>query len=392
MKTLSLEQWDEKYITGDIERFDQKNTMFMRVLWDPSIKDAVEDWSFSSTPKDKAGHTLQDLSLKWAARYGVNMGLFNTSKPYVAPLNQAISEVVQDPKFGARFIQYRPADDDKPGSIDPQTISRDIKKAARFFGADLVGICKLDRRWVYSHLFAGGPNELPEEYQYAVVMGFAEEYNMLKYFPSYIADAATSMGYSRMAIANAYLAEFLRGMGFKAIDCTTNDVALSIPMAMQAGFGELGRNGLLITPEFGPRIRVSKVITNVPLIADGPIEFGVTEFCNVCKKCAAQCPSQAIIFGDRITEPHNVSNAAGELKWPINAEKCRMYWGKMNKPCTNCVSVCPFNKHDNWFHSTVRWFVDHVRWADSFYMKMDTLLGYGKPKKANRFWEEWQPE
>lgn len=276
-------------------------------------------------------------------------------------------------------------------------ITREIKKVATFFGADLVGICELDRRWVYSNSHFNSPSglvykpqEVPEEYKYAIVMGFEEDYTLLKYFPTYIADAATSMGYSRMAITNAYLSTFIRHMGFKVIDCTTNDVALSIPMAMQAGLGDIGRNGLLVTPRFGPRLRLSKLITDLELVPDKPIDFGVTQFCDACGKCADYCPSQAIIYGERTTEPHNISNASNELKWPIDAEKCRAHWGRSNKPCTNCISSCPFNKTSGWFHQTVRWFVDKIRWADSFYVKMDNMFGYGKPKKADNFWKEWQ--
>jgi hypothetical protein len=39
----------------------------------------------------------------------------------------------------------------------------------------------------------------------------------------------------------------------------------------------------------------------------------------------------------------------------------------------------------------VRWFVDKTRWADPFYVKMDNVFGYGKSKKADNFWDEWEP-
>jgi len=224
-----------------------------------------------------------------------------------------------------------------------------------------------------------------------VVLAFTEDYNMVKYYPTWIAHSVTSMGYSIMAITNMFLSAFIRSLGFKAIE-SSNDIALSTPMAMQAGMGELGRNGLLVTPQFGPRVRLSKVITDLPLVADEPIEFGVTEFCSVCEKCAELCPSQSILYGERTIEPINVSNSGGVLKWPINAETCRKYWGQMNKPCTTCISCCPYNKPNTLFHRTVGWFADHVRWADSFYVKMDDFFGYGKPKKADNFWEEWQPQ
>ena len=73
MKRLTLEQWEDKYISGPIERFNQKNTMFMRVAWDESIKSKLDNWSFTGETKDKPGYTLQDLSFRWAVRHGVNM-------------------------------------------------------------------------------------------------------------------------------------------------------------------------------------------------------------------------------------------------------------------------------------------------------------------------------
>jgi len=97
------------------------------------------------------------------------------------------------------------------------------------------------------------------------------------------------------------------------------------------------------------------------------------------------------MYGDRTAEPNNISNANGQLKWPINGEKCRAHWSRIGKPCTSCISVCPFNKPDTTFHRIVGWFVDHARWADALYVKMDNLFGYGNPKKADYFWERWQP-
>ena len=290
---------------------------------------------------------------------------------------------------------------------DPAKITRHIKKIATYFGASKVGICKLDRRWVYSHTFPDAkktstgefdkppestPQEIPEEFKYAIVMCFEEDYEMLRYWPSYIAAAEFSRGYSHMAFTNLLFSAFIENLGFKVIDGTTNDVAISTPMAMQAGLGELGRNGLLITPEFGPRVRISKILTDLPLVPDSPIEFGVTDFCDVCMKCAEFCPSRAISHEERTTEPQNVSNTAGGLKWPINAEQCRMYWSKKKATCGICVSVCPFNKPNTSFHRMVRWFVDHMRWGDRYYVKMDDIFGYGKRRKPDNFWEEWKPK
>jgi reductive dehalogenase len=200
------------------------------------------------------------------------------------------------------------------------------------------------------------------------------------------------MGYSKMAITNNYLSAFIRNLGYETIDCTTNDVALTVPMAMQAGLGDLARNGLLIAPKFGPRIRLSKVITDLPLVPDSPIDFGVIEFCSKCEICAEQCPSQSIMRGERTAEAPTISNLKGTIKWPIDPETCRMYWARLNRPCTTCIACCPYNKPDTPFHRTVNWFTDHVRWADPLYVWLDKLCGYGKPVKPDSFWDDWRPD
>ena len=43
----------------------------------------------------------------------------------------------------------------------------------------------------------------------------------------------------------------------------------------KAGLGEYGRLGLLITPEFGPRVRIGKIFTDLPLSHDEPRSFVV---------------------------------------------------------------------------------------------------------------------
>ena len=163
-------------------------------------------------------------------------------------------------------------------------------------------------------------------------------------------------------------------------------------MAMQAGLGDIGRHGMLITPGLGAGIRLSKVLTNLPLVPDTPIDFGVTEFCETCMVCARRCPSKAISHGERTSEAHNVSNAPGGLKWYVDAEKCIGQWARQDKPCTVCISVCPFTKPDTPLHRLVRWLVDNVRWADAFYVKMDKLLGYEKQWDPADFWDTWEPQ
>jgi len=137
-------------------------------------------------------------------------------------------------------------------------------------------------------------------------------------------------------------------------------------------------------------VRISKVLTDLPLVPDSPIEFGVREFCEVCEICAERCPSQSIMYGDQSVDPHNISNVGGVVKWPINAETCRLYWSRMQKDCCTCINVCPYNKPDTQFHRFVRWLTDYARWGDRLYVWGDKSMGYEKAKDPEKFWDEWE--
>jgi len=169
------------------------------------------------------------------------------------------------------------------------------------------------------------------------------DYDAIRVSPTCISQATAGLAYSRMAFVVASLAQFIRGLGYTAIP-SGNDTRLDIPSAVDAGMGELGRNGLLITPEFGSRVRIAKVLTDLPLKPDSPMEFGVDRFCQSCLKCATLCPSQSIQYGDRTDKPVNISTNPGVRKWPINAGKCLEFWARTGNSCCNCIMVCPFNK------------------------------------------------
>ncbi|MBW1799129.1 MAG: reductive dehalogenase [Deltaproteobacteria bacterium] len=406
MKKLSMAEWEKKYVAGDVQRFDQKYTMFNRPGWAPEINGLVDDWSLNGPPKDKAGFTIEDRALLSASSVGTMLGLFNVDKPNPKAGSESLMQKLAALPKGP-FL-YQPPEGMKADAGNPREMTEKVKKAARWFGADMVGICKMDKRWAYSHTYAGTPymgigdgskhapdesvpQEIPDEFQYAIVMCYEMDYDIIQNYTNYISVATVARGYSQMAITNACLSTFIKGMGYKVINCTTNDVALSTPMAIQAGLGDLGRNGLLITPKYGPRVRISKVITDLPLVPDSPIDFGVTEFCKVCEICAEKCPSQSIKYGDRTTQPNNISNVGGVAKWPINAETCRSYWSRRKSDCSVCINVCPYNKPDKAFHRFVRWCTDHVRWGDPLYVLADKWMGYGKPTKPDEFWDEWQP-
>lgn len=227
---------------------------------------------------------------------------------------------------------------------DPSIMSDQIKETAKIFGASSVGITKLDRHWVYSHDMEGKSIDIPDEYEYAIVIAIAMDPEAIKTSPAFPSATATGLGYSHVALCVSSLAEFIRFLGYEAIPMS-NRLALSIPLAIDAGLGESGRNGLLITPEHGPCVRLCKVFTNLPLEPDKSIEFGVSKFCIKCNKCAGACEAGAIQKGG---EPSfnglTISNNPGHLRYAIDHEKCFQFWIENGCECSTCISVCPWVK------------------------------------------------
>jgi len=401
MKTLPLGEWERKYIPDTIERFDERNIYFNRKKWDPTLKDDL-NWPahmLTGAVTKTVGNSAWEHALKFGGFQTEQLSILDTTKPNPPLISLEIAKLMEEFNYYTSAQKWRPPE---PLDVsDPQEVTNRVKKAATHFGADLVGVCKLDRRWINSHTFGlmvhameleAKSQHVPDDFQYAIVMAFDEDYNMVKHFHTQIVEAGVAMGYARMSIANLFLAAFIQCLGFKAIDCTVNQVALSVPMAMQAGLGDIGRHGLLIAPKYGSRIRLTQVLTDLPLVPDSPIDFGVSEFCKVCKKCAKMCPSQSISYGERSTEVPSISNNPGALKWAINMDTCSEYWIKIHRGCGVCMAVCPYNKVNSWPHRTVQWFVDHAPWLDPLFVWGDDLLGYGKVRDSKNFWKEWKPQ
>ena len=165
-----------------------------------------------------------------------------------------------------------------------------------------------------------------------------------------------------------------------------NDTSLAIPYAIKAGLGEYGRHGLLITPKYGPRIRLGKVYTNLPLAHDRPIRFGVKEFCEICRRCTKGCPVKAIPDGPPSKDTYNQSNILGVKKWSVDGEKCFGFWAAQNSDCSICIRVCPYNKdYSRWLHKLgLRLAGTRLR---HFMLWLDVKLGYGERQKSSLWWQ-----
>jgi reductive dehalogenase len=367
----------QKLLVGPIERFDQRSDMFRKAKYDPGWMERSAPFYAHDRARDEAGYTQEYYALAdaaWYLEHFFAMGTQGANHQGLYAWESFDPEVALNRRMSAS---------------DPAGASQMVKAAARFFGAALVGICELDRRWVYSVVTDDlarehRPIEIPEEYRYAIAMAIEMDYDFMQTAPAG-GSAATGLAYSRMAFVAGSLAQFIRELGYKAIP-SGNDTALSIPIAIEAGLGELGRNGLLVTEKFGPRVRLCKIFTDLPLVPDAPRFFGVTEFCRTCMKCADQCPSRAISFEERTTKAPTPSNSPGVFKWPINPERCFKYWIADRMDCANCIRVCPFNQPGGWHHGLVRAVIKRTTVLNPFFLWFDNLLGHGEQRDPAEIW------
>jgi len=128
---------------------------------------------------------------------------------------------------------------------------------------------------------------------------------------------------------------------------------------------------MVITPEFGPRVRFSKIFTDMPLVETKPALKGVREFCDICTKCADACPPKALPYGPPSEKAANASTIKGVRKWSADCEKCFGYWAKIGTDCTICMRVCPFNR-------------PYDSWQNKLFLKM----AYGRLRKLALWWDD----
>ena len=265
--------------------------------------------------------------------------------------------------------------------IEPQEASLRLKGYAKNLGADLVGITKINPLWIYSmrgEIFNDNWEEWGEEinvnHAYAIVFATQMDADIVGCAPHTPTCIESMVNYAKGAYISTQVAAYIANLGFYA---TANHFrhydGLMVPIAIDAGLGEMGRNGYLITRRYGPRVRLSLVTTDLPLVQDKPVDLGIEDFCNICKKCAVCCPSTSIPQDNQVIE-NNI------LRWKIDAQSCFEYWGKIGTDCNICMNVCPWSHCDTFPHRLVKTLISHNRISRKLFNLMDDIF-YGKRPK-----------
>jgi reductive dehalogenase len=223
------------------------------------------------------------------------------------------------------------------------------------------------------------------DHRYAIAFSVEMNRDMVATAPAAPTLLESARQYARAADIALELSLFIRSLGYPARAHIDGDYRVIAPLvARDAGLGEFGRMGLLMTPTLGPRVRLGVVTTDLPLIPDRrSADDSVLDFCTICNKCADACPVRAIPFDDR-------QEIDGAQRWRINHDTCFRYWNVTGTDCARCMAVCVYSYPASPMHNAVRWAVRRSGAARRAALWLDRAF-YGRvpsPKAA----PGWVPE
>jgi len=344
-----------------LNRIDERDTMFSRNELKPG-SDNFKNY-YKRNPDNKA---IDDA---WRSK----AGLLKPGSSQYNPFHFASADASFETIEALRNEVNGPINPTKI-EVRPEEITSYIKNWVKKLGALDVGITKLQDYHIYS---TGGRVErygkkYTRQHEFAIAFTVEMDKDMVSSAPSGTIVMESGQQYLESGKIAIQLAKFIRNIGYEAQAHIDGNYEVVCPLvARDAGLGEIGRMGLLMTPKLGPRVRIAVVTTNLPLNVDLPLhDYSMIDFCIKCKKCADSCPGKAISFED-------MKNIDEVKRWQINQEACFSLWCTLGTDCGRCISVCPFSHPNNLMHNIVRSGINNSSFFRNVALMLDDAI-YGR--------------
>lgn len=354
------------------KKYDERDIMFSRV----ELKEGTKRFTnyYNKSPENRAKDDLfrKEPGLLSPDSAFYNPLLFNAAKATFSVVD-LLQPLVENNAF-----------ENKVPNIQSKQISGFLKKWTIKLGAVDVGFTEIKPHHTYSHVGRGENygKEVTLDHKYAIAFTVEMNYESMSYTPKGPIIMESAQQYLNAGTIAVQVAQFIRNLGFEARAHIDANYRLICPVVAQdAGLGTIGRMGLLMTPKLGTRVRVGVITTSLELeVNKKPIDYTVIQFCKICKKCAVNCPSQAISFNrgdkDGVQDP-----------WKISHEKCFAYWCKVGTDCGRCITVCPYSHPNNFIHNIIRWMIKRNSVNRWLALKLDDYFYGNKPSlKSLKSW------
>lgn len=320
---INEEEENRKEWLMKMKRTDERDIMFARMVYQKGTKE-YDDYYARKPEKKEIDDALR-------AKPGLCSEGTPTYHKVLSPVADANFMLLADLR---KHCEGEPAS--KKLEVDRREITSLIKKLCRHYGALDVGIVKADDTFFYSHR-----GRHPEYYgekvdtslNNVIVFTVKMSHEVINTAPQASACIETSKAYVDAAMIGLQISYYIRQIGYKArCHMDGNYLMEAIPLAVQAGLGQIGRHALLVSKENGCSVRIGMVTTELELAEDKPKDYKVEEFCKLCGLCIKTCPAKTI----------TASNKPGE--WKINQEACYTVWRNIGTDCGICISACPIGQ------------------------------------------------
>jgi len=311
-----------------MKRIDERDTMFARMNYEEGTPQYEEYYGRNQEKK-----VIDDEIRKKPHLCGEGTATYN---PINSPVAVANFKFLNDIK-----ILSEGSSNPIKVDVDKEVITKRIKGLAKHYGASLVGITKMTDYHYYSHRGRHSDtygNEVKTDHPYGIVFAVEMDKEMINRSPQISEIIETSKGYVDTAVIGMLISYYIRELGYEARNHMDANYLLVAPLvARDGGLGDIGRNGILITKEHGSRVRLGVVTTDINLISDERIDFGLGDICMECNRCVRTCPGKAIPKDG----PQNIN---GMVRWQIKQEDCYTMWRSLGTDCGICISSCPFSQ------------------------------------------------
>lgn len=215
---------------------------------------------------------------------------------------------------------------DKPKFTADEKFIEEFENYAHSLGISSVGYTLLTPDLLIKDKFV--------QYPFTIVLTMEMGKNIIETPPGEDAKELNDTAYVKLGILTTKLSDYLRKNGFATeIAHPYGGLVGFSRLAEKATLGYVGNNGLLITPELGPRVKISAIftsITNLPVKEENKHSW-IPGYCDKCGKCVKACPEKALIEKETCCGGNEV-----ELVQK-NCIGC-------SQGCTYCIEACPFEE------------------------------------------------
>lgn len=311
-----------------MKKIDERDTMFARMNYKEGTPQYEEYYNRNKDKKE-----IDDELRKKPNICGEGTAFYN---PVNSPMAVANFKFLSDIKN----LSEGPIKEIK-ADINAETATKRLKGLAMHYGAKLVGITEMKDYHYYSHRGRDEESygeEINLKHPYGIVFAVEMDKEMINRSPQVSEIIETSKAYVDVTIVGMLLSYYIRELGYDARNHMDANYLVVAPLvARDGGIGDIGRNGILITKKYGSRVRLGVVTTDIPLIPDEKVDFGLRDVCMVCNRCVRTCPGKAISTG----EPEDID---GVVRWQIKQEDCYKMWRSIGTDCGICISSCPYSQ------------------------------------------------